>query len=416
MNKKIIIWTIVILIAGIGTFLFFSGKINIPTQPNNSNTSKDSFDKTPLTLLPQTISLQNGTSFTLQVAKSFTVTPAFEGLKRVRFMAKSLDGRLFLTDMYDLSDNTKGKVYILDGFNPETKKFTKITTYLENLRNPNNIAFYTKSGKTWIYLALTDKLIRYPYKVGDNSPSQAPQILATFPDYGLSYKYGGWHLTRTVAFGNNKLYVSVGSSCDLCEEKTNEPMRASILEMNPDGTNSKLYATGLRNAVGIKWVGDNFFATAMGSDKLGVDAPQDTFLGIGQGKNYGWPYCYEQDNHILENNSQMWARKSIHCNEVPLSYQPLGAHSAPLGFDYFSNSSDSALHNYFLVALHGSSILSIGRGYQIARVQKGLQEPFITGFLQGDNRYGRPADVLSNGNNSFFFTDDFGGVVYYVSQ
>ncbi|MSU60476.1 MAG: glucose/sorbosone dehydrogenase [Candidatus Staskawiczbacteria bacterium] len=414
--KKSIILVVIIIAIGIACFWYFHVKSGQNTAQNStSDAVKDSFDKTPLTLVPQNVSLQNGISFTLQVAKGFTVTPAFEGLKRVRFMAKSPDERLFVTDMYDLSDNTKGKVYILDGWNPQTKKFTNITTYLENLRNPNNVAFYTEGAKTWLYIALTDKLVRYQYKAGDDSPSQAPETLATFPDYGLSYKYGGWHLTRTVAFHNDKLYVSVGSSCDSCEEKLSEPMRASILEMNPDGSDSKVYANGLRNAVGIKWVGNDFFATAMGSDKLGNDAPQDTFQYITGGRNYGWPYCYEQDRQILEYNAQPWQQKNIECSTAPLSYEPLGAHSAPLGFDYFGNASDIALHNYFLVALHGSSILSIGRGYQIARVQQRFgPEPFITGFLQGNNRYGRPADVLFNGDNSFFFTDDFGGVIYYV--
>ncbi len=389
--------------------------MHFPIQQND--TIKDSFNKTPLVLVPQSIFLQNGTSFTLQIAKGFTITPVFEGLKRVRFMAQSPDGRLFVTDMYDLSDNTKGKVYILDGFNPQTKKFSQITTYLENLRNSNNVAFYTKNEKTWIYLALTDTLIRYSYNPGDNSPSGSPEILATFPDYGLSYKYGGWHLTRTVAFHHDKLYVSVGSSCDNCEEKINEPMRASILEMNPDGSDSKIYASGLRNAVGIKWIGNNFFATAMGGDKLGNDAPQDTFQHIVEGKNYGWPYCYEQGGHIVDYTLQTWERKSINCNQVPLSYEPLGAHSAPLGFDYFGNASDTALHNYFLVALHGSSVLSIGRGYQIVRVQGDESpEPFIAGFLQGDKRYGRPADVLSYGDDSFLISDDFGGAIYYVHK
>ncbi len=415
--KKIILLLVIFVILAAGFWVLFEKTDYFNVAEDNSPVAvKDSFDKTPLELVPQNISLQNGKQFTLQVAKGFTVTPVQEGLKRVRFMAMSPDARLFVTDMYDLSDNTKGKVYILDGWDAQAKKFTKMSTYLENLRNPNNVAFYADGAKTWIYMALTDKLVRYPYKTGDMSPSGPAQVLATFPDYGLSYKYGGWHLTRTVAFHNNKLYVSVGSSCDSCEEKTDEPMRASILEMNPNGSGSKMYANGLRNAVGIKWIGDDFFATAMGSDKLGNDAPQDTFQQIMQGKNYGWPYCYEQDGKIWDYTLQDWQRKNIQCNQVPLSYAPLGAHSAPLGFDYFGNASDPSLHDYFLVALHGASVPSIGRGYQIVRVQQGLMEPFITGFLQGDNRYGRPADVLSSGDNSFFFTDDFGGVIYYVSK
>jgi len=416
---------VIILVIGLAGYFFIFFKRDKPFQNSNgentlhiSDPTINFLDKTPLQLVANKVSLKNGTSFTLQVARDFTVTPAYEGLKRVRFMAISPDGRLFVTDMYDLSDNKKGKVYILDGFNPETKKFTKVTTYLENLRNPNNVAFYTdRDKKTWIYLSLTDNLIRYPYNTGDTTPIGPPENLATFPDYGLSYKYGGWHLTRTVNFHDKKLYVSVGSSCDLCEEKLSEPVRASILEMNPDGTDSKIYASGLRNAVGIEWVDNKFFATVMGSDQLGNDAPQDTLAEIEEGQNYGWPYCYEQDNKIFENNSNSWQRKSVDCAVVPLSYKELGAHSAPLGFDYFSKSPNKALSNYFLIALHGSGNRSIGRGYQIVRTGRNTTpEPFITGFLQGDTIFGRPADVLAYEGNSFFFSDDYGGVIYYVSK
>jgi hypothetical protein len=89
---------------------------------------------------------------------------AAQGLRRLRFMAKSPDGRVFVTDMYNLADNTKGTVYILDEFDPISKSFRKVTPYLKTLRNPNSVAFYTdQKGSNWFYLALTDKLLRYKY-------------------------------------------------------------------------------------------------------------------------------------------------------------------------------------------------------------------------------------------------------------
>ena len=75
----------------------------------------------------------------------------------------------------------------------------------------------------------TGKLTRYPYQAGDDSPKEKGQVIATFPDYGLSYKYGGWHLTRSLAFNKGKLYVSVGNGCNACVEK--EEVRATVLEM-----------------------------------------------------------------------------------------------------------------------------------------------------------------------------------------
>ena len=123
--------------------------------------------------------------------------------------------------------------------------------YLTGLRNPNSLAFLPiGAGASWLYLALTDRLLRYRYRAGDNAPAEKPEVLATFPDYGLSYKYGGWHLTRTIVIGGNgKVYVSVGSSCNACEEK--EEVRASVLEMDPDGRHPRYFARGLRNAVGM---------------------------------------------------------------------------------------------------------------------------------------------------------------------
>jgi glucose/arabinose dehydrogenase len=229
---------------------------------------------------PHRISLSGDRTFDLYLPEGFAISVAAQGLKRVRFMAKSPDSRIFVTDMYTLADNTKGVVYILDEFNPATRTFKKVTPYLTGLRNPNSIAFFTDNrGANWFYVALTDSLVRYKYTAGETAPSVKPEVLATFPDYGLSYKYGGWHLTRSITIGaNGKLYLSVGSSCNACEEK--EDVRASVLEMDPDGKNQRHFARGLRNAVGLLWIKEGLFATNMGSDHLGDHKPADTMYSL----------------------------------------------------------------------------------------------------------------------------------------
>ena len=98
-----------------------------------------------LKLVPHRISLANGKAFDLNLPEEFGISVAAQGLKRVRFMARSPDGRIFVTDMYNLTDNTKGVVYILDEFNPASASFKKVTPYLQGLRNPNSIAFYRDS-------------------------------------------------------------------------------------------------------------------------------------------------------------------------------------------------------------------------------------------------------------------------------
>jgi glucose/arabinose dehydrogenase len=371
-----------------------------------------------LKLTPHKISLSKGVSFSLNLPEEFEIMVAAEGLKRARFMAKSPDNRVFVTDLFNLTDNKRGAIYILENFNERTGSFGKVAPYLTNLHNPNSICFHSdENGNSWLYVALTDKLVRYRYHNGDDAPTGAPQVLATFPDYGLGYKYGGWHLTRTLAFGpNGKLYISVGSSCNACEEK--EKIRASVTEMNPDGTNRRIYASGLRNAVGLKWIGDQLFATNMGADHLGDEKPSDTMYMVRQGANYGWPYCYQQQARVYPDPQFQSSEKNPGCKNVPPAYAAFYAHSSPLGLEYFdSNNSSTSLRNYFLVALHGSSDHKLNRGHSIARVKRGARiEDFITGFRQNNVVYGRPCDIMRLGPDAFLFTDDHAGVVYYVRK
>jgi glucose/arabinose dehydrogenase len=382
------------------------------------NTVSASSQPQGLRLTPHKISLEKGTTFNLNLPEEFEIMVAAEGLKRLRFMTKSPDNRIFVTDMFNLTDNKRGSVYILEDFDERRGRFGKVTPYMTNLRNPNSICFHTDdAGNTWFYLALTDRLVRYRYRNGDNAPTGRPQVLAEFPDYGLSYKYGGWHLTRTIAFSpNGKLYVSVGSSCNACEEK--EEIRATVIEMNADGSNRKVYAKGLRNAVGLKWVGAQLFATNMGADHLGNDKPSDTMYTVRQGLNYGWPYCYQQQSRIYADPQFQASAKKVNCKSVPSAYASFTAHSSPLGLEYFdSGNSSTSLKNYFLVALHGSSDHKMNHGHTIVRVKKGMRvEDFISGFVQNGTLHGRPADIMRIGPDAFLFTDDHAGVVYYVRR
>jgi glucose/arabinose dehydrogenase len=380
-------------------------------------------------LVPHHISLANGKTFDLNLPEGFAISVAAQGLRRLRFMAKSPDGRIFVTDMYNLADNTKGTVYILDEFDPISKSFRKVTPYLKTLRNPNSVAFYTdQKGRNWFYLALTDKLLRYKYNnSGENTPSSQPEVLATFPDYGLGYKYGGWHLTRTIIVGgNDKIYVSVGSSCNACEEK--EEVRASVLEMDPDGGNQRYFARGLRNAVGLGWIRDRVFATNMGSDHLGDHRPADTMYVLSDGGNYGWPYCYQSGVERFEDKKINPGGKKMNCRRVPVAFAAFDAHSSPLGFEFFDgldmgpvskSGYGGPLRDSFLIALHGSTKKSLKRGYSVVRLpasRKAADRPedFINGFLAAGKVYGRPVDILSFGVDGFLLTDDYAGVVYYV--
>jgi len=400
-------------------------------------------------LTPHPIQLANGKSLVLNLPPNFTINVAAQGLKRVRFMAISPDNRIFVTDMHDLGDNSLGKVYILGAWNAKTGTFAKITTYLDHLRNPNNLAFYTepaqggKPGQSWIYVPLTDRLLRYKYNAGDNAPSSPPEVLAHYPDYGLNYKYGGWHLTRTVVLANlhgkTRLLVTVGSSCDACQEK--EPVRATLTAMDPDGKNPEILAAGLRNAVGMEFVPaiDNggLFATNMGSDHLGTHAPEDTFFELDSnarpvpaGSNYGWPTCFFENgkpnadrfisdpkpaDHIFPSPPAGPPPVQFDCVKIPAVYTTFAAHSSPLGLHYF-DSLNPALSGSFLVALHGASHPAIGTGYRVVRFDAKTRkhQDFITGFLVNGSVKGRPCGILQIAPDSFLLTDDLDGVIYYI--
>ncbi|HMG85655.1 MAG TPA: hypothetical protein VK574_07920 [Terracidiphilus sp.] len=381
-----------------------------------------------------------GKSITLALPAPLDINIAATGLKRVRFFAKAPDGRIFATGMQDLSDNRRGSVFILDGWNQKTHTFAKVTHYLDHLRNPNNVAFWTDAatGQGWLYLPLTDRLVRYKYNSGDNAPSSPQETLIKFPDYGLNYKYGGWHLTRTVAMakvGNDtRVFVSIGSSCNYCQE--DEVLRASVVSMDPDGKHQKIEAQGLRNAVDLQQVdeidGGMIFATNMGDDHLGDKLPEDTFFELNiaakQPPNYGWPTCYfangkavldktplptlrdaraegNADPKPRSNDSVYGEQKSVaaagtnlsagggqkqsldpnadlgaaptalkSCELVPAAYTSFAAHSSPLGFAYFSQE-NSALRDSFLVALHGASHPQIRSGYRLVEFTLSDRKP-----------------------------------------
>ncbi len=358
------------------------------------------------------VKLQNGDSFQLTIPVGFRLGIAAELNTRLRFLSLSPDGRLFATDMHDRSDNRRGRILIFEGWHDSLKQFKKITTYLGKLHNPNQVAFHGN----YLYLAETGRLRRFVYRSGDLQPSDSGQTIATFPDYGLGYKYGGWHLTRSLAFHGNKLYVSVGSSCNACIET--EAQRATVIEMNPDGSNQLIFARGLRNSVGLKWIGNTLWATGMGRDGIGPDKPEDLFQQIDRNSFYGWPYYYQYRQQIFTDPEFKDAARPSWVTEPPKALVGFKAHSAPLGFDYFKNFSDDRFRNSVLVCLHGSTSVWRQRGNAIVRLeQNDRYTEIVSGFLSGKTeagRHGRPCDILMNSDHSFFFTDDLKGVLYYV--
>jgi glucose/arabinose dehydrogenase len=364
-------------------------------------------------LVARPVKLPSGT-VTLTAPRGWTISVAASGLPRVRTLTLAPDGRIVATTLLNLSDNSKGTVEILDGFNESTGKFEKVTRYLGNLRNPHSVAFFKEGSDTWLYVALTDRLVRYPWRDGDTAPSGAAQDIVRLPDYGKPAKEGGWHLTRTVLPGpDRKIYLTVGSSCNACVEKEKE--RASVLRMDPDGSNVEVYATGLRNAVGMDIVNGKIYVTDMGADHLGNDQPADRVFELRKGAYYGWPTCYV--NNGKQTVDPTYGKPGDCDNAVaPVSW--FKAHSSPLGITQFgAEHSSPLLKNSTLVALHGSSNTSLRAGYAVVRLSPGgKHETVIGGFLPSSRKaLARPCAMLAFGSERFLLTDDKGGNILLVN-
>ena len=398
-----------------GAIFLIGQRMSTVTVDSQNLNSPPSAQAALAQLRPVRLTLSGERTISLRVPTNYSITVAADGFKRLRFMAWSPDHRLFVGEMTSASDTNTGRVVVFDDFDEAAGSFQASHIYLSGLRNPNSVAFYTDpGGREWLYVALTDTLLRYPYRHGSIAPDTEPQILATFPGSGRELMAGGWHLTRTLAFNRDELFVSIGSSCNSCEEK--ETDRAVIIKMNADGSNKRVYASGLRNAVGITFAKGALYATANESDQLGSDKPNDVVYRVEDGVNYGWPYCYQYKGTVYKDETTAW-QTSYDCSKVPLAFAELEPHSAPLGLEYFDNTfTDPALHDSLLVAEHGSGKLSIGTGNRVSLVRRGTSTPFLDGFLQNGVRQGRAVHILRNDNSSFFVTDDLNGIIYYLKS
>ena len=282
----------------------------------------------------------------------------------------------------------------------------------QNLNNPHGLAIEPGGQGTVLYIAEEHRISRV--QLYSDGPLEQ---IASLPE-------GGRHSTRTIEFGpDGRLYVSIGSSCDVCEES--DERRGAIYSMNPDGSDFKEYASGLRNSVFLDWsyVDGAMWATEMGRDHLGDNLPPDEINVIEEGNHYGWPYCYGENVHDASFDSSADAQNFCR-NEASPSTIELQAHSAPLGLAFIPEEGwDEAWWYDLLVAYHGSWNRSEPTGYKVVRMELDADgtyhatHDFITGWLGEDGTvYGRPVDILTYPGGEAFITDDEAGLVYRLHR
>lgn len=349
-----------------------------------------------------------------QAPAGFVVTKFADSLNNPRWIYVADNGDIFVAESN--KDSSANRITLLRDTNrdgiPETR-----TIFLQGLNLP--FGMYKKGNK--FYVANTDAVLQYEL------PANATSITTPGKKI-LSLPAGPRHWTRNI-IGNadgSKLYVSVGSSSNVGEKGiANETRRACIIEINPDGTGERIYASGLRNPVGMDWApGTNTLWTAVNErDELGDDLVPDYLTSVKDSGFYGWPYSYygqHADPRLKDTaNSAEYMAKAI----VP-DYS-LGAHTASLGLVFYKGNFPEKYNGGAFIGQHGSWNRSVPTGYKVVFVPfsngkpSGPAEDFLTGFMADATKnevYGRPVGVAVLKDGSLLVADDAGNKLWRISK
>ncbi len=289
-------------------------------------------------------------------------------------------------------------------------------TFLEKLNQPFGMLILGN----WFYVANTDGLWRYDYKAGQTKINGKGKKMINLP----AGKHNR-HWTRNIIANKDgsKIYIGVGSGSNVAEHgMETELLKADILEINPDGSDLKVYASGLRNPVGMDWApGTNeLWAVVNERDELGDNLVPDYFTLVKQGGFYGWPYVYF-GNHVDPRVTEkpMISKKAI------IPDIALGSHTASLGLVfYLGNTFPEKYNEGAFIVQHGSWNRSVLSGYKVIFVPflngkpAGEPEDFLTGFiddLSSEKVYGRPVGAAVLPDGSMLITDDISNTIWRVS-
>jgi glucose/arabinose dehydrogenase len=327
-----------------------------------------------------------------------------ENFKRPRLLTVAPNGDIFL------AETGAGRVVVLrDPQNTGSAQQREI--FAEGLRQPFGIAFHND----YVYVGNTNGVVRFHYDAKTSKRTGEAEPIMTLPT--------GGHSTRTLAFtaDGKHLLVSVGSASNIDIEK--DQRRAAITICDPDGGNARIYASGLRNAVGLALepATGEVWTSVNERDELGDNLPPDYFTSVKDGGFYGWPYSYIGDNvdpRVKPQRPDLVAKAII--PDVLL-----GAHVAPLQFTFYTGKQfPASYHGGAFIAEHGSWNRATRAGYQVAFV--GFKDgkasadpvPFLTGLVpdpKDKNVNGRPVGVAVAPDGSLLVSDDGAGVIYRVS-
>lgn len=345
----------------------------------------------------------------LYVPKGFKVNVFAEGnFREPRWMALAPNGDVFL------ADSRANSVIVLRDTSKDGTADQRFV-FSDKLSQPFGMAFH----KDWFYVANTDSIVRFKYKNGQTQAESEPEKIVELTEGGYRQ-----HWTRNILFSpdGTKMFVSIGSASNVSVEA--DPRRAAISVYDPDGKNHRIFASGLRNPIGLAWnpkTGELWTAVNE-RDGLGDDLVPDYATSVKEGGFYGWPYSYigqTEDPRRKGENPEL-VKKAIVPDVLFTS------HVAALGIQFYKGKMfPKEYHGDAFVAMHGSWNRQKLSGYKIVRIRfkdgqlvGNAYEDFISGWLPDENSnevWGRPVGLLVAADGSLLVTDDGGNKIWRVS-
>ncbi|MBC7885365.1 MAG: sorbosone dehydrogenase family protein [Saprospiraceae bacterium] len=345
----------------------------------------------------------------------FKVMRFADGFNNPRWIYMAPNGDLFISES-STSPNSANQITVLRDSDKDGKYDVR-EIFLSNQNKPFGMLVLGN----YFYVANTDALMRYPYKEGQKNISETGTKILDLPAGGYNN-----HWTRNIITSpdGKKILISVGSGSNNGENGMDKEIRrANILEINPDGSGEKVYASGLRNPVGMQYYpGSNALWTAVNErDELGDELVPDYITSVKRDGFYGWPYAYFGKNE----DPRMKGQRPDLVQKTLIPDVNLGAHTASLGMAFYAHKTfPTTYHNGVFVGQHGSWNRSELVGYKVIFVPfkdgkpSGKPVDFLTGFIDDPKKsrvHGRPVGVVVIGDGSLLVADDVSNVIWQVS-
>ena len=354
-----------------------------------------------------------------QAPPGFRVQLYASGLDNPRLIRTAPNGDIFL------AESGPGNIRVFRGIDPNGRALES-EVFAKGLNKPFGIAFYPPGPEPqWVYVANTGSVVRFPYRNGDLT-ARGPQDVVTSDIPGGGLLRGGGHWTRDIVFSpdGKKMFVSVGSRSNDAERLYSqiERHRADILEFNPDGSDLRVYAWGIRNAVGIAIhpTTGELWASVNERDRLGDNLVPDYITHVQEDGFYGWPWFYMGEHQDPRHAGERLELKA----KVITPDVLVQAHNASLEMTFYTGTQfPPAFKNDIFAAQHGSWNRQLRTGYEVIRVPlhqsshaTGEYEDFLTGFVTPDGKvWGRPVGVTVAQDGSLLVSDDGSRCVWRVS-